>query len=467
LPRFLNTTLIKREQRRAIYNMDISKINLKDATLLEFAHSLMAAEGDSFRDNYINGLFGNAKTTALNSETLSPYEHRKMQAVWNDFFTKEGWTLTEQCDFSFTAKTPVVTFDIEISPDKYIKGYREGCLFYEKEGSKLCVQIDRGHGREEYSYSITTSEEDSKLLQKLKKYASENNLYKGKKIDCRGNFLKLENVSWDDIILPESTKKVIKSNIEENFALRETFKKYGLSVKRGVILHGVPGTGKTKICKCLARESGYSVLYALPSDFPNPNSISRVCEIAKDLAPCLFVIEDIDWIASDRSKGGSAFVMELMNKLDGLESFGDIITLGTTNALGELENAIKNRPGRFDRIISVDKPDEECRVKMLRKFTEKFVVAKTVNFEKLAKATEGLTGAHMNDLCLTSAIFAVKDSSFEGEKLLLQKKHFDRAIKETKDKDYSTYMEQQSKNKPFGFGQSMNPMLEDFLDDDF
>ncbi len=446
--------------------MDISKIPLKDATLLEFAHSLMVAEGDSFRDNYINAFFGNVKTTTLNSEAFSPYEHRKMQSVWNEFFTKEEWVLTEQCDFSFTAKTPIVTFDIETSPDKYIKGYREGCLFYKKGDNKLCIKIARGHGREEYYYSITTSEEDCKLLQELKKYASENNLYKGKKIDCRGNFLKLEDVSWDDIILPESTKKVIKSNIEENFALRETFKKYGLSVKRGVILHGVPGTGKTKICKCLARESGYSVLYALPSDFPNPNSISRVCEIAKDLAPCLFVIEDIDWIASDRAKGGSAFVMELMNKLDGLESFGDIITLGTTNALGELENAIKNRPGRFDRVISVDKPDEECRVKMLSKFTEKFSVAKTVNFEKLAKATDGLTGAHMNDLCLTAAIFAVKDSSFEGEKLLLQKKHFDKAIKETKNKDYSTYIEQQSKNKSFGFAQNSNPFLEDYLDDD-
>jgi SpoVK/Ycf46/Vps4 family AAA+-type ATPase len=448
--------------------MDISKIPLKDSTLLEFAHALMAAEGDSFRDNYINNFFGDTKKrTSINSEAISPYEHRKIQAIWQEFFNKEEWTLTEQCDFSYTAKTPVVKFDIETSPDEYIKGYREGCLFYKKGRSKLCVQIVRNPGREEYSYIITTSETDSKLLQDLKKYASENNLYKGKKIDCRGNFLKLDNVSWEDIILPEKTKQVVRSNIEENFALRETFKKYGLSVKRGIILHGVPGTGKTKICKCLARESGYSVLYALPSDFPNPNSISRVCEIAKDLAPCLLIIEDIDWIASDRAKGGSAFVMELMNKLDGLESFGDIITLGTTNALGELENAIKNRPGRFDRIISVDKPDEECRAKMLLKFTDKFVVSKAVDFKKLASVTRGLTGAHMNDLCLTAAIFAVKDSSFEGEKLLLEKKHFDKAIKETKDKDYSTYMEQQSKNKAIGFAQMQNPLFGDFLDDDF
>lgn len=447
--------------------MDMSKIHLKDATLAEFSQCLMAAEGDSFRDNYINNFFGSIEKTAVNSEVLSPYDHRKIQAVWQEFFKKEGWGLIEQCDFSYTAKTSVVMFDIEISPDNYIKGYRSGCLFYEKKGDKLCVQISKElGGREAYYYTITTSETDSKLLQELKKYASERNFYKGQKIDCKGNFLKLENVSWDDIILPEKTKEVIKSNIEENFALRETFKKFGLSVKRGIILHGVPGTGKTKVCKCLARDSGYSVLYALPSDFPNAAAISRVCEIAKDLAPCLFIIEDIDWIASDRARGGASFVMELMNKLDGLESFGDIITVGTTNALGELENAIKNRPGRFDRVISVDKPDEDCRAKMLRKFTEKFSIAKTVSFEKLAKATDGLTGAHMNDLCLTAAIFAVKSSSFEGEKLLLKKSHFDNAIKEIKDKDYSTYMEQQSKNKSIGFAQNGNPLLEDFLYDD-
>lgn len=443
--------------------MDINNVLLKNANLLQFAQALIIAEGNSYKDNYINNYFTDYKTISVSLGPIYDYEHRKMQYIWKDFFENNKWELVEECSFSYNAKNPAVTFDIEYSPDQFVKGYKNACLFYKKGEEKLSISIEI-FDRNSLHYTLTSTENNSSLLQELKKYSIENNLYRGKKIDCRANFLKLDDINWDDIIIPDKTKNIIKTNIEENFSLIDLFKKYDLSVKRGVILYGPPGTGKTKICKCLARETKYSVLYALPSDFANPSAISRVCEMAQDLAPCLFIIEDIDWIASDRDKGGSAFVMELMNKLDGLESFGDIITLGTTNNLGDLEKAVKNRPGRFDRIIEIGKPDTESIHNMLKAFTSKYIVEENVDLRKLAVLSDGLTGAHINDLCKTAAIYAIKKMSFKDDKLVIKKVHFDEAIKEVKNKDYSTYLEQQSKSK-LGFSKKISS-IEDFLNNE-
>jgi len=402
---------------------DLSKIKFIDATLQEFSFAMMSAESESIKEATIADFFGSYNRTTVITEPLSEYEHRKVQFVWEDYFKTNGWTIKKEIAFGYMTQVPAQKTNIEISPGVFKKIYRDSVIFYAKGEDKICVEITRAP-RGEHCYYFHASEENSNIYEDIKKLASERNIYKNQRIDCRGNFLKLDNVEWEDIVLPEKVKEVIKSNIDEMFRLREQFKKHGLSVKRGVILYGPPGTGKTKVCKCLAKEAMYSVLYTMPSDFTSPNGIRNVCEMAQDLAPCLLIIEDIDWIAQDRSKGNAAFVMELMNKLDGLESFGDIITLGTTNALGELENAIKNRPGRFDRLINIDLPNPECREQMLKRFTKNFVIDDSVAFDKIAAATEGLTGAHINDLCNTAAIIAVKDSSLVGEKLLLKKSHF-------------------------------------------
>lgn len=452
-------------------NHDFSTIKIIDATLQQYALATMKSEFSIHKEIELKNFFGNTNYCSVMSAAFSYYQHKKIQAIWDEFFQKNGWLLFFDCR-EFNRDNPPLLENMEISPKQNKKIYRSACVFFsrksqnsslDQDDARICIEIEMGP-KNTYIYTYYGSKEFGDILDSLLEYADKNNIFRGQKIDCDGKFLHLDEISWDDIILPNGTKEVIISNIDQMFEMRDDFEKFGIAVKRGVILYGEPGTGKTRICKCLAKDAKYSVLYAMPSDFMNMNGIRYVCEMAQDLAPCLLIIEDIDWIAQDRSKGNAPFVMELMNKIDGLESFGDIITLGTTNCLDELEEAVKNRPGRFDRLINIGMPDKNCIKKMIENFTSKFVLAQDNDIDRLAECCDKLTGAHLKDLCNTAAIYAVKDKSMQGEKLLLKKSHFDDAIKEIKNKNYSSYMKMQSSKKNFGFVNRMDTSVLDYLD---
>lgn len=445
---------------------ELQNIKLKDATLREYSQALMSADSDSLRDFQLDEFFGKTERTISDSEAVSSYTHRKLQFVWEDYLKSKSWKIVKAADYGYLSEVPPTLMDIEFEPKKHIKGYKSATLFYQSEKHKMVITINQG-SQGGFFYGVQTTEKEGNIFQDLLKHSSDNNIYKGKKIDCDCRFLELDNVTWDDVILPKAVIDVVKSNINDSFALREKLKSFGLSIKRGVILHGEPGVGKTNLCKCLAKDLECSVLYALPSDFSKITGIKRVCSMAKDLAPCLLIIEDIDWIAMDRSSGNASFVMELMNQLDGIENFGDIITLGTTNCLKDLEIAVKNRPGRFDRIIKISKPAEEEIERMILRFTNRFVIDSDVDLKKLSESLKELTGAHVRDLCTTAALFAVKEDSIKDGKILLKKSHFVEAIQEVKNKNYSSYMETQSKKKTLGFGQEQKESsMEDFIEDD-
>jgi len=450
-------------------NKDHKTIKLAECNLQEYTLALMSAEADTLREVALNDFFAESERSTSDSNLLSDYEHRKTQFIWVDFFKDKKFILVREVSFGYLNQLPPTMMEIEVTKGKFIKAYKEAVLFYKNEetNEKLVVEVTTGHNGG-YYYTFHSTNKDCKIFQELTKLADEKNLYRGQKIDCDCRFLSLDELSWKDVILPENTIETIKANVNDLFALREQFKKFGLSVKRGVILYGPPGTGKTQVCRCLAKDaSGFSVLYALPTDFAsNRGGVRRVCKMAQDLAPCLLIVEDIDWIAQDRHQGNAGFVMELMNQLDGIESFGDIVTLGTTNCLEDLEEAVKNRPGRFDRLINIDKPNQDCRKRMVEAFTRRFLVATDFSIDKLAESLDKLTGAHIKDLCTTAAMFAVRANSIEGDKLLLKKEHFDDAIREVKDKDYSSYMQLQGKSKAFGFSASTPTSLESFLGDD-
>jgi len=424
----------------------------------------MSAESDGLEEIALVEFFGENGEKFSESHFISEYEHRKTQYAWKEFFESRGYKFEKHVNFGYMDVSPPVMTDMEISDGVFMKIYKSATIFFTKGEEKLAIRIHRS--QESYSYSIHSSLETNSIFRDLEKFSNEKNLYRGKKINCDCGFLKLQEITWDDVILPTELINVIRANVDELFTLRDRLKKYGLSVKRGLILHGDPGTGKTNVCRCLAKDSSFSVLYALPTDFsPQRGGVRRICKMAQDLAPCLLIIEDIDWIAQDRAVGNASFVMELMNQLDGIESFGDIITVGTTNALSTLEDAVKNRPGRFDRLIKVGKPDEDCRTRMIYTFTRNYVLSKDVDVKLLASVLDGLTGAHIRDLCITAALYAVKSNSTEGEKLLLEKVHFESAVKEVKDKDYSSYMKLQGSKAAFGFNAEQSPGISDFLDE--
>ncbi len=448
----------------------IKEKTLSTCNLEEFSFALKIADSEGLKETAVSEYFGTGDRYGVcESYTISEYEHRKTQYVWKEFFEKEKFELVKESNFRFLDEGPAIITNLEISEGKFIKIYQRATLFYKKEDIKIVVSIEeRQNGV--YIYEFSANKSINSLFEDLKKFSNEKHLFRGKKIDCNCNFLKLENISWDDVFIEDECKNVIKSNVERIFTLSPKLKKHNLPIKRGLIIYGPPGTGKTQVCKCLSKDVKCSVLYALPSDFMRDAAgVRRVCKMAQDLAPCLLIIEDIDWVAQDRTANNAGFVMDLMNQLDGLESFGDIITIGTTNALTSIEEAMKNRPGRFDRTIKIGNPEPEQIRKMIFGFTKNFVLHEKLNIDSLCNSLEGLTGAHIKDICNMAAVFAIEEESMVDDKILLKKSHFAKVITEVKNKDYSSFMKKQSQseNGPLGFAAAnKNKSISDFLDEE-
>lgn len=213
-------------------------------------------------------------------------------------------------------------------------------------------------------------------------------------------------------------------------------------------------TGKTVLCKILAKEINHTIIYALPDHLGRTGDIKRVCEMAKDLAPCVLIIEDIDYIAEERDHARNAGgVIELMNYLDGVQEFNNVITLATTNAQEKIEEALKNRPGRFDRVVQVPRPNAECRLRMLKTFVAKFILLDDIDWDLLVDKTDKLSGAHVKDLVKTAAMHAIREKSVdENKKAIVGMKHFKDALDEVMNIDWSTVAKMQNKSRKMGFG---------------
>lgn len=278
-------------------------------------------------------------------------------------------------------------------------------------------------------------------------------------LGCSNDHLVFTNSGWkksEDIDVQNDlieTKNGFKEIVaKEYIGVEDTYDLEVLSdshkyYSNGIVSHN---TGKSLLCKILCKELNTTILYVLPSHIKSLESVSKLCEMAKDLSPALMIIEDIDYIAEDREDLNSNWlVIELMNRMDGIVDFGDVVTLATTNLIDKVEKAIKNRPGRFDRVITINPPNEICREKMLKLFSKNFIL-EDVDFNKIVEKTDKMSGAYIKEVCKTAAMIAIQTGSInENQMAIVKHKHFTDALKEIKNKDYTAIVEPK---KFVGFG---------------
>ncbi len=421
-----------------------------EASIRDFIDALTLAQSWGCQRVFIADFFS-GQPYVTTEEIVSNYLHNISQHVMREFFEQKGFKKVVEANVEDGNTTAAVMQDIEKDHGVFFKGYKNATVCYVGEdGEKLLVKISR-YTASEMQYEISVAATRNNLLEEWFAYARKNNFYRGKKITGNCSFLDLKDVSWDDVILPAGTKNLLRT-MANRTAKAEIYRKNGLSLKRGIMVKGNPGNGKTTSLRVVAKETTCSVIYVLPSHIRQTSDVTDVCKMAKDLAPTKLIFEDIDWLAEDRNSSGDPNkVIELMNQLDGIEGFDDVETWGSTNEPEKIEAAMKNRPGRFDRVISIDDPDEECRSEMLRRFTSKWVTM-GLDIQRIVKFTDKLSGAHMADLCKTAALIAVdQDSLTEEQIIIVTNDHFDSAIKEVKDKNYSEYLKSKGKEKKMGF----------------
>jgi len=191
----------------------------------------------------------------------------------------------------------------------------------------------------------------------------------------------------------------------EVFGFIENVKKYnecGIN-KRGIILHGKPGTGKTTIGNIICNMApNNTVIWITPeilseNNYKARSSIKALYKLAEFLSPCIIMLEDLDLFSQDRDRGGDVLSLgALMNILDGVNTISNSVTIGTTNRLESIEGALRNRPGRFDRIIEIPPLSKDLRMKMFKERLRGWSVSKKT-LEHISENTKKWTGAEVQE----------------------------------------------------------------------
>ncbi len=198
------------------------------------------------------------------------------------------------------------------------------------------------------------------------------------------------------------------------------FQKLGARIPKGVLLVGPPGTGKTLLAKAVAGEANVPFYYISGSDFVElfvGVGASRVRDMfkqAKQSAPCLIFIDEIDAVGRQRGTGlggghdeREQTLNQLLTEMDGFGANEGIIIIAATNRPDVLDPALL-RPGRFDRQVTVSLPDQREREAILKVHARDKIFDKTVNLENLSKRTPGFSGADLENLLNESALLAVR-----------------------------------------------------------
>jgi proteasome regulatory subunit len=246
--------------------------------------------------------------------------------------------------------------------------------------------------------------------------------------DVRARVMQIDHspdVAYEDIGGLEEQMNEVRETVEMPLQSPEMFSDVGITPPSGVLLYGPPGTGKTLLAKAVANQTDATFIKMAGSELVHKfigegaKLVRDLFEVARENQPAVLFIDEIDAIAATRTDSktsGDAEVqrtmMQLLSEMDGFEERGEVRIIAATNRFDMLDRAIL-RPGRFDRLIEVPKPDTEGKAIIFDIHTRDMNVAEDVDFEALAAETEEASGADIRAICTEAGMFAIRDDRTE------------------------------------------------------
>jgi transitional endoplasmic reticulum ATPase len=231
--------------------------------------------------------------------------------------------------------------------------------------------------------------------------------------------VQIPNITWDDVGGLESLKEELQEAVEWPLKHKEAFEHADVSAPKGILLYGPPGTGKTLIAKAIANTTESNFISIKGPELlskwvgESEKGVREIFRKARQAAPCIIFLDEIDAIAPSRSSGTSdshvteRIVSQILTEIDGLEELQNVVVIGATNRIDIIDSALL-RPGRFDRIIEVPLPDIKGRENIFKIHTKKKPLANDVDFLQLVEKTQGFSGAEIEGVCSRAAIAAIK-----------------------------------------------------------
>lgn len=271
------------------------------------------------------------------------------------------------------------------------------CIFHRKEPGGFSSKSLK------YGYVIGYRDQTvfKAFVSDLKQYRIDETRKAGKVILTDDDNIERPNLTWDDLILPVALKQDIRNNIEYFMQSEAIYVRLRLPYKRGLLLVGPPGNGKTMLLKVIAshyRDWQMIIFTAKPNT--DNWDLNKAFELARDYAPSIICFEDLDSLFTS-----NITMSHFLNKLDGFSKHDGVMVLATTNHPEHIDPALLNRPSRFDRVWIIENPDIECRqIFIRRKFPQ--IISEDV-IEELAKGTDKFSMAYMEELYIASSLAAI------------------------------------------------------------
>ncbi len=286
------------------------------------------------------------------------------------------------------------------------------------DDKSIVLDLDINPHNVEWQFYSKNAEEFSVFDKMFRKAVKRCNYYTGQVFDQHGIFLKLPSTTFDDIYLEDRIRKEVKSNIIDYLDddSLEIKRKNGIPTKRGVIFVGRPGTGKTFLARVLA--STLKTTFMVIKEISGSGDVDRIFNVASEFERIVLLFEDIDIYIRDRSES-SSILPTMLNHLDGVEVNNHIVVICTTNDVESMDKALKERPGRFDRILTFNPPDKNLKTVMLKGFCGDKNVS-GVDFPKVVdQIPEPFTGAHLKEIYITACNQAIDTGSLTDESIVI------------------------------------------------
>ena len=382
-------------------------------------------------------------------------EHRVVGVPVEGFFAP---TLAELLQTEGYEPGPIDYVRLPSGPDSHRACIRTGLVLTESAGAPVVawLRAHRDGQTATIAVEVTSSsvEASQAFLADVRTRMEAHNPYRGHSLqvstDRAGQVSSIEfvarpHVERAAVVLQPGVLDAIEAHAVEIGKTADRLRAAGRHLKRGLLLHGPPGTGKTHTVRYIASCLPDATLFVLTGFAMG--RIETIASLLAEMAPAIVVLDDVDLIAEDRSTADNAgaTLFDLLNAMDGIREDVDVLFVCTSNRADSLEQAISSRPGRIDQAIEIPLPDADCRRRLLELYGQGLDL-RIEDLDAVLRRTEGVTASFVREMLRRAALFVLDEDEEAGtdgqppdRELVVHDRHLHAALDQLLDPNHPLY----------------------------